>query len=68
MTTVEPTLELLDPATLLVDLNIRFSTRRCGVFHVRPAVGTALWHTRRPHRSAAWRGPAGVGGVAGAAG
>jgi hypothetical protein len=44
-----------------------FSSRPCGVFHVRRSVGGALWHTRCPLRSAAWRGGPGVGRFARAA-
>jgi hypothetical protein len=53
----------LDYAYILFD----FSSRPPGVFDVRPSVGGALWHTRCPLRSAAWRGGPGVGRFAGAA-
>jgi hypothetical protein len=50
-------------------LMVDFSCRLVGVCHVRSGVGRALCHTRRPLRSAAWRGAAGVGRrFAGAAG
>jgi len=43
-----------------------FSSRPYGVFDVRLCVGGALWHTRCPLRSAAWRGGPDVGRFAGA--
>ena len=48
-------------------LMVDFSSRPCGVFDVRRSVGRALWHTRCPLQSAAWRGGPGVGRFAGSA-